>query len=198
MHLIYKANSFVQWNWPYKQDGLIPEHYCCTTWPQSGPPMNWPYKRVALYWPEQDFSGINLMICCPLSSSPSLDQRARTRISNQKHLHLQMLRHLPRVRRLPYMTSAQRDGGQKIPQICNKQYIKFGQRGEGKAKKSEKFADIIYGSPLTPFHHAQVGKNNNFPYSWCIPPSLPWHWQKHRYMVTWWNLKMFRYIGYWM
>ena len=106
--------------------------------------------------------------------------------------------HLSRVRGLPNMTSAQRDGGQKIPQICNKQYIKFGQRGEGKAKKSEKFADIIYGSPLTPFHHAQVGKNNNFPYSWCIPPSLPWHWQKHRYMVTWWNLKMFRYIGYWM
>ena len=63
------------------------------------------------------------------------------------------------------MTSAQKDGGQKILQICNKQYIKFGQRGEGKAKKSEKFADIICGSPLTPFHHAQVGKNNNFPYS---------------------------------
>ena len=37
--------------------------------------------------------------------------------------------------------------GRKYPNCADKQYIKFGQKGRG-VKKSQTFADVIYGSPL--------------------------------------------------
>ena len=48
------------------------------------------------------------------------------------------------------MTSAQRGrGGPKIPQICGHKVHKFRKKGGGGGvKKSQKFADVIYGSPL--------------------------------------------------
>ena len=45
------------------------------------------------------------------------------------------------------MASALRGGVGKYPKFADKQSIKFGQRGEG-VKKSQNFADVIYGSLL--------------------------------------------------
>ena len=50
---------------------------------------------------------------------------------------------------LPYMTSALRTEVKKYPKFADKEYIAFGQRGRGEGvKKSENFADVIYGSNL--------------------------------------------------
>ena len=38
-------------------------------------------------------------------------------------------------------------GVKKYPKFVDKQYIKFRQSGGGGVKKSENFADVIYGSP---------------------------------------------------
>ena len=45
------------------------------------------------------------------------------------------------------MTYAQRGGGKKIPQICGQTVHKIWTKV--KSGKSEIFADVIYGSPLT-------------------------------------------------
>ena len=47
------------------------------------------------------------------------------------------------------VSSEEGRGGKKYPKYADKHDIKFGQRGEGGVKKSEHFADVIYGSPLS-------------------------------------------------